>query len=186
MKLIKYFKYCIIRDVLGRWVYPFVPDTGFLDKTQETTYTFNRGHKYLPLNFSVPNSTKIGDLVYIGKNTKIGINTINSLIIVTFDNLGDNCEILESVIGDNCIIEDGVKVTGSYIENNVFIGRKAELTSSLICDGAVVHSEATLEPGCILSFNVIISASHHVPENARITLCPEFKQKVSIIITIKY
>lgn len=92
---------------------------------------------------------------------------------------GRECTIVQSVIGANCRIHDGVKIVGSYIENDVKIGKGAQIQNSLVCEGCVIHREAVLNKGVLLSFDVVISPHHKVPEYTRVTLCPQPEQQVS-------
>jgi hypothetical protein len=43
--------------------------------------------------------------------------------------------------------------------------------SSLLCERAVVKAGATLQPGVVLSYGVVVGPNHSVPAGARVSLC---------------
>ena len=92
---------------------------------------------------------------------------------------GQNCEIRESVIGRNCVIGDNVEIVGSYIEDNCIVETNAKLDYALLCENAVVCAGATVNRGCILSFNVVISQQYVVPPFTRVSLCRQSTKQVS-------
>ena len=59
-----------------------------------------------------------------------------------------------SVIGRNCHIGKGVQIKGCYIGDYVTVQDAAQLTSAMVCEGAVIMRNAKLQPGSIVSFKV--------------------------------
>ena len=43
---------------------------------------------------------------------------------------------------------------GCYIQDNVTVGNGAQLTSTLVCEGAVIMHDAVVHPGSVISFQV--------------------------------
>ncbi len=62
-----------------------------------------------------------------------------------------------SVIGRNCHIGRGVRMDGCYIQDNVRVGDGAQLTSAMVCEGAVIMHDAVVHPGSVISFQVSLS-----------------------------
>ena len=63
-------------------------------------------------------------------------------------------QVVESVLGRNCRIGKDAQVRGSYLHDDVVVGDSAQIDSALICQGAVVHGDAVVMAGAILSFKV--------------------------------
>jgi hypothetical protein len=49
---------------------------------------------------------------------------------------------------------------------------------ALLCGGVVVHSGATLQPGVVLSYNVVVAAKHTVLQLSVVTLCKQLQGQV--------
>ncbi|GMH34271.1 hypothetical protein BSKO_02105 [Bryopsis sp. KO-2023] len=148
----------VSRDLMQRWVYPFAPDTGVLNGAgEERRYKYGRGSRYIAMSVTKEAFSEIGRNVCIGRSTTIG----------------HDCKIWESVIGFNCRIDDGAEIIGSYIEDDVHVGKGARVYHSLVCKGCVIHPDAHIRPGSLLSFDVVISPFHSVPEYSRVTMCPQ-------------
>lgn len=73
-----------------------------------------------------------------------------------------------SVVGRNCTIGKEVVLRGCYIHDNVTIWDQAQLTSSIVFEGAVIMSGAVVNSGCTLSFRV--SSSHLSVQTASLQL----------------
>eukprot|EP00210_Caulerpa_lentillifera_P002171 g2085.t1 len=146
----------ISRDVLARWTYPFILDTRIFSSVTAKSYTFHRGNHYLSMDLRLPLNVELG-----GNGVCIGAGSV----------IGEHCVIEESVIGQNCIIEAGAIIKGSYLFNEVRIGSKAKIINSLICDSCVVHTLASVNEGCVVSYGVVISPHQSVPAYTNLTLC---------------
>jgi mannose-1-phosphate guanylyltransferase / phosphomannomutase len=73
--------------------------------------------------------------VLIGRHTQVGPNT----------------HITRSVIGDNCVIEEGAVIVGSVLWNNVFVGSRAVLKENIVGRGSEVKANARLFEGALIS-----------------------------------
>ena len=60
----------------------------------------------------------------------------------------------ESVLGRNCRIGKNAQVRGSYLHDDVIIGDHAHVDCALLCQGAVVHEDAQVQAGAMISFKV--------------------------------
>ena len=58
------------------------------------------------------------------------------------------------MLGRNCRIGKNAQIHGSYLHDDVTIGDNAHVTSAMVCQGAVVHEDAGILPGAIISCKV--------------------------------
>ncbi|KAI3825859.1 hypothetical protein L1987_07550 [Smallanthus sonchifolius] len=144
----------ISKDIIQRWTYPFVPDVQF---SMSNSANLERHGIYMASEISLSYSSKIGRFTYIGKGSSIGGGTVIS----------------NSVIGEGCKIGSNVLIDGCYIWNNVTIENGCELKHAILCDGVVMKSESVLEPGVVLSFNVVVGQGFEVPAYSKVSLLPQ-------------
>ncbi|KAK9066479.1 hypothetical protein SSX86_013801 [Deinandra increscens subsp. villosa] len=144
----------ISKDIIQRWTYPFVPDVQF---SMNNPTNLGRRGIYQASDISLSRSAEIGPFTYIGKGSSIGGNTVISNSVI-----GDGCK-----IGGNCFID------GCYIWNNVTIEDGCNLKQAILCDGAVMRSRSVLEPGVVLSFNVVVGQEFVVPAYSKVSLLPQ-------------
>ena len=96
--------------------------------------------------------------VLIGGGTKIGREAAPTSVI-------SNC-----VIGRNCTIGAGVRLTNAYVWDNVTIGDDCCIDQAILADGVVIKQEVTIKPGSLLSFDVVVGPSITIEHNTRISL----------------
>ena len=137
----------ISKDVIHRWVYPLVPDN-----TDEAC-SYGRRNIYLNTDVSLAFGCELHEDVVIGRNTSIGVST----------------HITQSSIGHNCRIGDNVVIEGAYVWDNCVIDRGSRVYRSILCDGVYVKSNVVVEPGCVLSYGVIVGPDFTVKTGSRIT-----------------
>ncbi|KAM0054557.1 putative W2 domain, nucleotidyl transferase domain, trimeric LpxA-like superfamily [Helianthus debilis subsp. tardiflorus] len=87
--------------------------------------------------------------------------------------IGGKTVISNSVIGDGCKIGSNVLIDGCYIWNNVTIEDGCNLKQAILCDGVVMKSGSVLEPGVVLSFNVVVGQEFVVPAYSKVSLLPQ-------------
>lgn len=88
--------------------------------------------------------------VTLSHSAQIGANSV----VGSATSIGDQCNVLNSVIGVGCKIGKNVLINGSYIWDNVIIEDGCKVSNSLVCDGVHLRSGAIVQPGCVLSFKV--------------------------------
>lgn len=137
----------ISKDVIHRWVYPLVPDN-----TDEAC-SYGRRNIYLNTDVSLAFGCELHEDVVIGRNTSVGVST----------------HITQSSIGHNCRIGDNVVIEGAYIWDNCVIERGSKICRSILCDSVYVKSDVVVEPGCVLSYGVIVGPEFTVKRGSRIT-----------------
>ncbi|CAM8898425.1 unnamed protein product [Rhodiola kirilowii] len=141
----------ISKDIIQRWTYPFVPDVKFFGNS---AVKLDRHGMYRASDVGLSRSAKTGPSTVIGCGTNIGINTVIS----------------HSVIGEGCTIGSNVSIEGSYVWNNVVIEDGCKLRHAIVCDGVTLRSGAVLNPGVVLSFNVVIAQQFVVPAYSKVSL----------------
>ena len=140
----------ISKDVMHRWVYPLVPD---IAPTDEPPYSYGRHNIYLSSGVTLARGTILKHDVAVAGGSVIGANSY----------------IANSVIGPNCTIEDNCHIEGSYLWSNVTVEKNSTIHSSIIADGVEIKSNVKVEPGCIISFRVVIGPDFTVAAGSRIT-----------------
>ena len=140
----------ISKDVIHRWVYPLVPD---IAPTDEPPYSYGRHNIYLNSGVTLARGCVLKHDVVVARGSVIGANTC----------------IVNSVIGPNCIIEDDCHIEGSYLWSNVTVRKNSTICSSIIADEVEIKSDVKVEPGCIISFRVVIGPDFTVQAGSRIT-----------------
>lgn len=139
----------ICRDIVTRWVYPFVPDGQLLCNN---TYVHKQHYSYKEDGTMVARSAFIGEGVVLGAGTTVGENAFLSM----------------TVVGRVCNIGEGAKVVDSHIWEGACIERNAKVTRSIICKGAVIGKGAVIPTGCVISFGVTIGPNVVLPEFTKV------------------
>lgn len=60
------------------------------------------------------------------------------------------------------------------------VGDNVTASAALLCAGVTVHAGAVLQPGVVLSYNVVVGARHTVPGLSTITLCKQLQGQVRV------
>mmetsp|Transcript_1893 Transcript_1893/g.5530 ORF Transcript_1893/g.5530 Transcript_1893/m.5530 type:complete len:764 (+) Transcript_1893:77-2368(+) len=164
----------VSRDVLGRWAFPFAPDTNVLPAPPPptapwatgSTYAYSRRNVYMEhdVAISVPRSARIGHDSCIGAGTSIA----------------DNVQMEASVIGRECDIGRGAVIRDSYIGSGVTVHENAVLCGALVLEGAVIHEDARLLPGSIICYKCVVGPGHTVVAQERISLVPQPETQASM------
>ncbi|KTW31029.1 translation initiation factor eIF2B catalytic subunit epsilon [Pneumocystis jirovecii RU7] len=146
----------ITRDIICRWAYPYVPDSNLLPGQ---SYEYLRRHIYKDENVILPRSVSLGSKIIIGSETK----------------LFENTTITNSTIGKNCIIGNDVIIENSYIWDNVVINNGCKITGSIIADDVILGKKSIIQDGAIISFGVKISDEIVISGDLRLTNFPPEK-----------
>jgi mannose-1-phosphate guanylyltransferase/phosphomannomutase len=98
------------------------------------------------------NPSKLSGMVVIGDNSQItGIPHIK-----------------DSVIGRNCTVEDGVRLTRCVLWDNVYIKRGARITDSVICNSVSIAQGVVIEEGVIVAENTSIGEDAYIKRDVKI------------------
>ncbi|HZV82406.1 MAG TPA: sugar phosphate nucleotidyltransferase, partial [Geobacteraceae bacterium] len=113
---------------------------------------------------------------YVGKDLRIGAD-------VRLDNpanlsgtvvIGDNSQIIghpfitDTVIGRNCTIEDGVRLSRCVVWDNVYIKKGARITDSVICNNVIVGQGVVIEEAGIVAEDTSIGEDAYIKRDVKI------------------
>ncbi|TFK76541.1 nucleotide-diphospho-sugar transferase [Pluteus cervinus] len=129
----------VSKDILSRWTFPLVPDD---NHPGGHLYEQLRGNKYLPKD----NSVSLARTCKIGNNTLIGASS----------KLGENVQVLSSVVGQNCVVDSGTTIRDAYIFDGTKIGANCTVTSSIIGAGVTILDHTYIPRGCLIADGVIL------------------------------
>ena len=168
----------VTQDVVSRKVYPFCPDSNLIPGQ---TYGFLNENIYQEEKTHVAHSTKDSRHCVIGADSNVGDNAqlLNTV-------LGRNCRIgkdsvlKNAILWDNVVVGDHVRVVGPVlIGNDVEIMSHALVDSgSVIASGVVVEEHARISGGRVLKMkdtsqsDVAYSDDSDVSSNASLQLTP--------------
>jgi mannose-1-phosphate guanylyltransferase/phosphomannomutase len=121
--------------------------------------------------------------VYVGEGTHLPENLQTSGTVV----IGRNCTIAEgvrlssSVIGDNCVIGPGAALINSVIWNDAVIGHSVELSSDVIGARCSIGEKAVIAENVFISDACWIGRGAHLSSN--IKLWPEKVVEEGAVLT---
>jgi translation initiation factor eIF-2B subunit epsilon len=147
--------HCVSRDLLRRWCYPVVPDN--LPNGYETSYRYALQRHYLYKEKHHP--TKVGPSTLIQGPGMVGSNS----------HVGRDCNIVGTVIGQNCVIGNEVTMRDSHVWEQVTVEDGATVIQSILAHGVVIKKGATISRGCVVGSGCVIGANVILPEFTRIT-----------------
>lgn len=88
--------------------------------------------------------------------------------------VGDNSQIIgtpqikDSVIGRNCTIEDGVRLSRCVIWDNAYIKKGTKITDSVICNNVRAAQGVVIEEGVIVAENTSIGEDAYIKRDVKI------------------
>ncbi|MDZ7261171.1 MAG: sugar phosphate nucleotidyltransferase, partial [candidate division KSB1 bacterium] len=108
--------------------------------------------------------------VWIGQNCRIddGVSYGDSVVI------GDNCviaagaKISNTVIGNNCHIGEGCSIIDSVLWENVTLGKAVSLTSDVIASGVRIGDQAFIQENVFVSENCSLGKGSSIRANVKI------------------
>ncbi|CCU75768.1 translation initiation factor eif-2b epsilon subunit [Blumeria hordei DH14] len=140
----------VSKDILGRWTYPFVPDSNLV---AGQTYKVERGGLCKENGVILARTCKTGRRTVLGRDTSLGDgSTISSSIIGRRCRIGNNVHIQNAYIWDDVVIDDGTTIDRAIVANNASIGKNCKI-----------------EPGSLVSYGVRIADGIVVSEGHKIT-----------------
>ena len=148
----------VSQHILQRYISEYAPDMNRLNNYNDINYVYNNGI-YEPSNntLSLARDVMVDNTCMFGNNVSIQSNTlINNSIIGHNVQIGSNCEIINSHIWSDVTIADNVKIMNSLIANN-----------------CTIQSDAVINPGCIISYNVTIGTQYNMKSYTRATTIPK-------------
>ncbi|KAJ1771227.1 translation initiation factor eIF-2B epsilon subunit, GEF [Coemansia sp. RSA 1813] len=134
----------ISRDLIGRWAYPLCPDSSPVDGS---TYSYNRGCVYKAQS------------VFLGRESHVDRN----VVLGPESHVADFARVSEAVLGARCHVGEYSVVRGSYMFNDVTIGKGSTIERTIIGERVVVLDNVVLERGCIISDDVTLGPNVRIP-----------------------
>ncbi|KAK1830548.1 nucleotide-diphospho-sugar transferase [Podospora conica] len=135
---------CISRDIIGRWTFPYVPDSNLVQGQ-----TFRRTNQ----------GTCLEDKAIVDRGAHVTKSVIGAGSTV---NTGTS--ISKSIIGRRCRIGKNVKITNSYIWDDVVIEDNSVISRSILADNVTVGNGCRIPEGSLLSFGVHIADDTQLPK----------------------
>ncbi|MDE2059308.1 MAG: mannose-1-phosphate guanyltransferase [candidate division NC10 bacterium] len=91
--------------------------------------------------------------IWLGEGSRIDFTASlrGGVLVGRHTQVGPNTHITRSVIGDNCVIEEGAVIVGSVLWNNVFIGARAVLKENVVGRGSEIKANAHIFEGALIS-----------------------------------
>lgn len=147
------------RDIVQRWVYPFVPDANWLPRGAHfaPTYSCGRRHVYKEDGVCVARSAEIGADTVLGAGSRVG----------------DFSLVRKSVVGRNCSIGMRCLLDGCHLMDGCTVGDHVQARGALICAGAVLQPGCCVGPGSVVSFDCVVGKGFTLPPAARLSLCAQ-------------
>ncbi|XP_044278249.1 translation initiation factor eIF-2B subunit epsilon isoform X2 [Varanus komodoensis] len=142
-------------DILQRWVYPMTPEMNLTNNKRQSC-AHSRHNIYRGAEVSLGHDSILEENVLIGQGTSVG----------------RKCLITNSVIGPNCKIGDEVILDRAFLWDGVCVGDHVKIQQSIVCDEVEVKKGVTLNPRCVLSFQVVVGPDIVLPEGTVISLHP--------------
>ncbi len=91
--------------------------------------------------------------IWLGEGSRVDFTASlkGGVLIGKYTQVGPNVHITRSIIGDNCVIEEGAVIVGSVLWNNVMIGSRAVLKENIVGRGSEIKADARLFEGALIS-----------------------------------
>lgn len=140
----------ISKDIVSRYTYPITPDSNLL---ADQGYTYQPRHIYKENGVVLAQSCNVVSATVIGKETFIG----------------EGAMIDKSVIGRRCKIGKNVQLDGVYVWDDVIIEDDVVVEDSIIANSVVIRRGARVEPGCVISFGVVVGEDAKVEKGVKLT-----------------
>jgi mannose-1-phosphate guanylyltransferase/phosphomannomutase len=99
--------------------------------------------------------TRVEDLdteVWLGEGSRVDFTAAlrHGVLIGKRTRVGANARITRSIIGNDCVIEEGAVVSGSVLWNNVSVGPRASLKENIVGNGSEIKAGARLFEGALI------------------------------------
>lgn len=137
--------HAISRDIVTRWVFPFVPDISFNSSLSASSshYVQSKRYVYKEPGVKLARSAMLVEEVVIGSGSVVGEQTtISHSIIGKNVRIGAQVQIDQTHLWDNVVVEDNVQIRGAILGRNV-----------------VVKEGCVIPRGCVIGANVVIERS---------------------------
>lgn len=150
----------VTADVLMRWSFPLVPDSGLLGsvdwadpEARRASFRVGRGCVYREGTPQLARTCTLGQRVLLGEGTVVSAET----------------RVARSVLGRRCVVDAGATVTDSVLWAEVHVGAGAKVHGAVLCDGVRVGAGAMIHPGCVVGGGAIVGPGATIPPRTLLT-----------------
>jgi translation initiation factor eIF-2B subunit epsilon len=140
----------VSRDVLRRWAYPLVPDSGIQGGSD---FELRRGVIYVAR-----------EGVVLARTTSL----IGPLLLGPYTSLGSNTTVRRSVLGRNNRVAAHSSICDAYLFDNVIIGKNCRVEGCILGEGVILEDGVTVEKGALLGSGVRVGHGQTVEAFARV------------------
>lgn len=133
-----------------------MPDGRLLQREQSIQY--KRHNVYLSAEVGLTWGCELEENVLVGFASTVGREGAPTTTLT-------NC-----IIGKRCKIGAGVRISNSYVWDDVVIGDGCTIDRSILADKVELKAEVSLQPGSVLGPGVVIDASRTISINTKISL----------------
>ncbi|XP_064097456.1 translation initiation factor eIF2B subunit epsilon-like isoform X1 [Macrobrachium nipponense] len=149
-------------EVIRRQAYPLVPEVSLTSHRIRYLYDdFTNNYWEASAKFHKGNG---GRDVVVGAGSEVSLSA----------------QLKRTVIGDHCTVQDNVKITSSFIMNNVCIKKGCVLDQCYLGDNVKLEENVVLSPGCVLGANVVLGPNITIPAVTCLSAVPpvdEFEEE---------
>ena len=114
----------------------------------------------------------VRDDIYLGEETQVEereLSLLNGMVV-----LGDNTRVLgkvrlrNSMVGRNCIIEDGVTLENAVLWDNVYVKKGAHISGAVLCHNVRVGHKAVIEEGAVVADETNVGDGAHLKKDVKV------------------
>ena len=173
-------------------LYGYIADGYWKDIGSLDEY-INAHHDVLKGNVTVELPGKrlnmMGKDVYVGNNVKMDVSKVKFAGGVVIGNncvIEDGVELCDCVIGDNSFVGSNAKLCGSTVWADVKIGARAHLGKCVVGGRTVIDDGAEVEAGAIIAEDCVIGKSAVIHENIKIWPKKEVEEGSVVLSSLIY
>ena len=142
----------ICRDIVTRWVYPFVPDARLL-RDDDSTPVRGKRNVYKEQGTTIARSATIGEGTVLGRDAVVE----------------DHVQLHRTILGRGCKIGKACRIFESHLWAGAVVEAECKITQAILCENVLIKRGATIGRGCLISDGVVIGENVIIPEYSRIT-----------------
>lgn len=143
-------------------------DIGNTDSYREAHHDIFRGK--INVKIDEPKQDVVGRDLRIGADVRLDDSAVLDGTVVIGDNsqIFGSAHIKDSVIGRNCTIEPGVKLSRCVIWDNVYLKKGAKVIDSVLCNNVSVGHGVVIEEGGIIADDTAIGEEAYIKRDVKV------------------